>query len=213
MFPRTPIVWWFQVRIGRKRTGYKIWGVGFGSILPLLMICDPWWQQVPVSTHSFLLLLQLSFLTFHPIDQLFTLRPKCISRRCCGPSLLPQLPLCWLLLCLPAFAFSDKQARHSAVSRLPLKPSLTQRPLPLHRYERSVLSHSVVSDSSQPHGLYAARLLCSWDFIGKNTGMGWHFLLQGDLPDPGIQPASLTSPALAGGFFTTRATWGFPWKV
>ena len=32
----------------------------------------------------------------------------------------------------------------------------------------------------------------------------------GDLPDPGIKPASLTSPALAGGFFTTRATWEAP---
>ena len=29
----------------------------------------------------------------------------------------------------------------------------------------------------------------------------------GDLPDPGIEPASPVSPALAGGFFTTRATW------
>ena len=29
----------------------------------------------------------------------------------------------------------------------------------------------------------------------------------GDLPDPGIEPVSLTSPALAGGFFTTKATW------
>ena len=28
-----------------------------------------------------------------------------------------------------------------------------------------------------------------------------------DLPDPGIKPASLSSPALAGGFFTTGATW------
>ena len=28
----------------------------------------------------------------------------------------------------------------------------------------------------------------------------------GDLPDPGIGPASLTSPALAGMFFTTNAT-------
>ena len=28
----------------------------------------------------------------------------------------------------------------------------------------------------------------------------------GDLPDPGIEPRSLMSPALAGGFFTTRAT-------
>ena len=29
----------------------------------------------------------------------------------------------------------------------------------------------------------------------------------GDLPDPGIDPVSLRSPALAGGFFTTSATW------
>ena len=29
----------------------------------------------------------------------------------------------------------------------------------------------------------------------------------GDLPNPGIEPASLMSPALAGGFFTTSATW------
>ena len=28
----------------------------------------------------------------------------------------------------------------------------------------------------------------------------------GDLPDPGIEPASLMSPALAGGFFTASAT-------
>ena len=29
----------------------------------------------------------------------------------------------------------------------------------------------------------------------------------GDLPNPWIKPASLTSPALAGGFFTTSTTW------
>ena len=29
----------------------------------------------------------------------------------------------------------------------------------------------------------------------------------GNLPDPGIEPASLKSPELAGGFFTTSATW------
>ena len=27
-----------------------------------------------------------------------------------------------------------------------------------------------------------ARLLCSWNFPGKNTGVGWHFLLQGIFP-------------------------------
>ena len=29
----------------------------------------------------------------------------------------------------------------------------------------------------------------------------------GDLPDPGIEPVSLMSPVLAGGFFTTSANW------
>ena len=31
----------------------------------------------------------------------------------------------------------------------------------------------------QPHGLWPARLLCPWDFPGKNTGVGCHSLLQG----------------------------------
>ena len=41
-----------------------------------------------------------------------------------------------------------------------------------------MLSHSVVSDSLQTHGLQPARLLCPWDFPGKNSGVGCHFLLQ-----------------------------------
>ena len=28
------------------------------------------------------------------------------------------------------------------------------------------------------HGLQPARFLCPWDFPGKNTGVGCHFLLQ-----------------------------------
>ena len=59
----------------------------------------------------------------------------------------------------------------------------------------------VLSDSLQPHGLQPARLLCPWDSPGKNTRVGCHFLLQGNLPDPGIEPTSL---ALAGGFFTAE---------
>ena len=34
----------------------------------------------------------------------------------------------------------------------------------------------VVSDSSQPHGLQPTRLLRSWDFPGKSTGVGCHCL-------------------------------------
>ena len=33
------------------------------------------------------------------------------------------------------------------------------------------------------------------------------YLPPGDLPDPGVKSASLVSPALAGRFFTTSATW------
>ena len=35
----------------------------------------------------------------------------------------------------------------------------------------------------------------------------------GDLPDPGIKPMSFTSPALAGGFLTTRPTWEAPYTL
>ena len=43
----------------------------------------------------------------------------------------------------------------------------------------------------QPHGLLPVRFLCSWDFPGKNTGVGCLFPSPGALP--GIEP---TSPAL-----------------
>ena len=41
------------------------------------------------------------------------------------------------------------------------------------------VSHSVMSDSLQPHDLQPTRLLCQSDFPGKNTGMGCYFQLQG----------------------------------
>ena len=45
------------------------------------------------------------------------------------------------------------------------------------------------------------------DSPGKSTGVSSHALLQGDLPDPGIKPASFRSLVLAGGFLTTISTW------
>ena len=47
---------------------------------------------------------------------------------------------------------------------------------------------------------------CPWKSLGKNTGVGCHALLQ-ETSDPGMEPRSLTSAALAGGFFTTTTTW------
>ena len=54
-------------------------------------------------------------------------------------------------------------------------------------------------DCSPPgsiYGIFQARILG-----------GLPFPPSGDLPNPGIEPSSLTSPALAGRFFTTSATW------
>ena len=36
--------------------------------------------------------------------------------------------------------------------------------------------------------------------------LGCHVLLRGNLPNPGIKPTLLRTPALAGGFFATSAT-------
>ena len=56
---------------------------------------------------------------------------------------------------------------------------------------------------SSVHGIPQARLL-EWVAI---------FNSRGGLPDPGIEPKSLASPALAGGFFTTSAPWEAPANV
>ena len=46
-------------------------------------------------------------------------------------------------------------------------------------------SCSVMSDSLSPYELSPSRLLCPWDFPGKNTGVGCHFLLQDIFPTQG----------------------------
>ena len=45
------------------------------------------------------------------------------------------------------------------------------------------VSLRVMSESLQPHGLQPARLLFPWSHPGKNTGMGYHFLLQRIFPN------------------------------
>ena len=53
-------------------------------------------------------------------------------------------------------------------------------------------------------------------FVGFSRQEYWSgspFPSPGELPNPGIKPMSLVCPALAGGFFTTTATWEAPYKV
>ena len=47
------------------------------------------------------------------------------------------------------------------------------------------VSCSAVSDSLRLHGLQPARLLCPWNFPGKNIGVGCYSLLHGIFPPQG----------------------------
>ena len=66
---------------------------------------------------------------------------------------------------------------------------------------QSCLTLCDLVDSSQPgssvHGILQARIL-KWVA---------NVLFQGDIPDPGIKPMFLLSPALAGRLFSTSASW------
>ena len=67
---------------------------------------------------------------------------------------------------------------------------------------------SVVSDSATPLTL-AHQAPLSMGFLGQEYWSGLPFPPPGDLPDPGIEPASPVSPALTGRFFTTEPPgWG-----
>ena len=68
----------------------------------------------------------------------------------------------------------------------------------------------------RPHGLQPARLLWLWDFPGRNTGVGGHFLFQGLFPSHGLNPSLLHWQAF---FFLTTEPPGKPilslpaWKL
>ena len=77
----------------------------------------------------------------------------------------------------------------------------------MHESEKWKWSHSVMSNSSQPHGLQPTRPLCPWDFPGKSTWVGRHCLL----PFSGMQPQSgycaFIDFSLSGGDATFYAIW------
>ena len=74
---------------------------------------------------------------------------------------LPQLPTCYLPVTIR-------------------RALLLEGMRPLAVWVRScVLSCSLVFDSLWPHRPQPTRFFCPWDFPGKNTRVGCHFLLQG----------------------------------
>ena len=88
--------------------------------------------------------------------------------------------------------------------------------LTLHVCMLSLISH--VQLSVTPWTV-AHQAPLSMGFSRQEHWSGLMFSPPEDLPDPGIKPASLMSPALAGGFFTSSATWEVisllcpPWRL
>ena len=77
--------------------------------------------------------------------------------------------------------------------------------------------HQIRSDQSLSHVRLSVTLWTialqaplSMRFSRQERWSGWPCLPPGDLPDPEIEPTSLVSPALAGMFLTTSATWEAP---
>ena len=56
----------------------------------------------------------------------------------------------------------------------------------------------------RPRGLQPTRLFCPWDFPGKNTGMGCHFLLQGIFSTQRLNLHLLQVSCIESRFFTTE---------
>ena len=74
--------------------------------------------------------------------------------------------------------------------RLPicsLTPKILHRSRPVISCSPTLVKVKVTQScpTLQRHGLQPARLLCSWNSPGKNTGVGCHFLLQGIFPTQG----------------------------
>ena len=63
---------------------------------------------------------------------------------------------------------------------------------------------SVMSNSFVTPWTLAQQAPLSMGFSRQEYWSGLLFPPPGDLPDPGIEPTSPASPALAGGFFTSK---------
>ena len=119
---------------------------------------------------------------------------------------------------------SGEQRRDSAanvhVSFLPQTPLPCRLP---YNIEQSSMCYTVGPGwlSILNMLLLPRRVSCAWWTGAHQAPLSMGFSRQeywsglpcshpGDLPDPGVEPASLMSPELAGRFFTTSTTWEAP---
>ena len=90
------------------------------------------------------------------------------------------------------------QANHllSCFNKGKIKYSVCMHAKSLQSYSTLCNPMNYSPPGSSVHGISQARILAWFPFPSS-----------GDLPNPGIEPTSVVSPAMAGRFFTSSATW------
>ena len=100
-----------------------------------------------------------------------------------------SLPLDWSLYIAPQSCNRKRLRRPWVDTKAPpqhlWKPAADQVRVWLTTDCVCVLSRSVACSSFWSYELQPARHLYPWNFLGKNTGVGWHALLQGIFPTQG----------------------------
>ena len=156
---------------------------------PWVYMCFPSWTSSHFPPHPIPLghprapdlstLSHASNLDWRFISHMIIYMFQCHSPKSSHPCPLPQSPKdCSIHLCL----------FHCLAYRVIVTIFLNSIYM---RYGGVGVSRSVMPDSLRPHGLQPTRLLCSWDFPGKDTGVGRHFRLQGIFPTQGSNPGIL----------------------
>ena len=114
---------------------------------------------------------------------------------------IPPLPL----RAIVPIGSASKLWHHLAPSMSTLMATKFSHSLCMHA--KPLQSHLTPSDT------VACKAPLSMGFSRQEYWSGLSCPPSGDLPNKGIEPESFMSPALAGGFFTTSATWEAPLLV
>ena len=100
----------------------------------------------------------------------------------CGDNSVVGPPVHWGMFSnMPGLHPRDAKCRNPRGSQIENHWSIVS----ITNYRSVILDAKLCLTLLQPHGLLPTRLLHPWDFPGKNTRVGYHFLLQGIFPTQG----------------------------
>ena len=116
------------------------------------------------------------------------------------------LTVCWVFFKIVVFGLLYKKENIILVLSFTSSQKFSKWEL-IHRVYEQLLFCCYLVVKSCPSFCDSMTVACqdplSMEFFKQEYWSGWTFPSPGDLPDPGMEPKTLVSPALAGRFFTT----------